>query len=199
MAGPSMKAESTRDLIIASADQLFYQQGYQHTSFSDIAGAVQISRGNFYHHFKTKDEILDAVIDARLANVQAMLDEWDAEWSAPLDRLKRFSQMLVTNRSKIMRSGCPIGTLCTELGKLNHDAHDRANELLSLFRGWLSMQFDAMGCDAADMLAMHLLSRTQGVAVLANAYADERFIQREVEQIDAWLDAVASDATRVAG
>ncbi|MBN3820490.1 TetR/AcrR family transcriptional regulator [Paraburkholderia sp. Se-20369] len=194
-----MKAESTRDLIIASADQLFYQQGYQHTSFSDIAGAVQISRGNFYHHFKTKDEILEAVIDARLLNVQSMLDEWDAEWSAPLDRLKRFAQMLVTNRSKIMRSGCPIGTLCTELGKLNHDAHDRANELLSLFRAWLTAQFDLLGCDAADMLAMHLLSRTQGVAVLANAYADEPFIQREVEQIDAWLDAVAGEAACVAG
>jgi len=35
---------------------------------------VQISRGNFYHHFKSKDEILDAVITARLANTRMMLE-----------------------------------------------------------------------------------------------------------------------------
>lgn len=45
--------------LTEAADELFYRQGYEHTSFSNIAGAVQISRGNFYHHFKTKDEILD--------------------------------------------------------------------------------------------------------------------------------------------
>ncbi|HSX63230.1 MAG TPA: helix-turn-helix domain-containing protein, partial [Pseudoxanthomonas sp.] len=55
-----MSSKATRDHIVEAADQLFYQQGYERTSFSDIAEAVQISRGNFYYHFKSKDEILDA-------------------------------------------------------------------------------------------------------------------------------------------
>ena len=59
-----MTARSTREEIVDAADQLFYRQGYEHTSFADIAQAVQISRGNFYHHFKSKDEILDAVIQS---------------------------------------------------------------------------------------------------------------------------------------
>ncbi|MGI9514997.1 MAG: TetR/AcrR family transcriptional regulator, partial [Anderseniella sp.] len=50
-----MNAMGTRDHIVAAASQLFYRQGYEHTSFADIAGAVRISRGNFYYHFKTKD------------------------------------------------------------------------------------------------------------------------------------------------
>ncbi|MDH5378235.1 MAG: TetR/AcrR family transcriptional regulator, partial [Gammaproteobacteria bacterium] len=37
-------------------------------------------------------------------------------------------------------------------------------------------------------LAMHLLARSQGVAVLANAYQDEKFIQREVKVLHEWLD-----------
>ena len=40
----------------------------------NIAEAVKISRGNFYYHFKTKDEILDAVIAQRLACTQQVLD-----------------------------------------------------------------------------------------------------------------------------
>ena len=63
-----MNDTTTRANIIDAADQLFYRQGYEHTSFADIADVVQISRGNFYYHFKSKDEILDAVINLRLVN-----------------------------------------------------------------------------------------------------------------------------------
>ena len=43
---------STREQIVLAADQLFYEQGFEHTSFADIADAVKLSRGNFYYHFK---------------------------------------------------------------------------------------------------------------------------------------------------
>ena len=66
-----MNARATRNQIVEAADQLFYEQGFEHTSFSDIAETVQISRGNFYYHFKSKDEILDAVIGCRLANTRS--------------------------------------------------------------------------------------------------------------------------------
>ena len=52
-----MSDKTTHAQIVEAADRLFYRQGYEHTSFSDIAGVVQISRGNFYHHFKSKDEM----------------------------------------------------------------------------------------------------------------------------------------------
>ena len=55
------KGEEIRQRIVAAADALFYQQGYEKTSFSDIADAVGISRGNFYYHFKSKDEILETL------------------------------------------------------------------------------------------------------------------------------------------
>lgn len=47
-----------------------------------------------------------------------------------------------------------------------------------------------MGADAAraDGLALHVLSWSQGVAVMAAAFRDEGFIQREVVAITAWLD-----------
>ncbi len=188
-----MKDQSTRELIISSADQLFYLQGYEHTSFSDIADDVKISRGNFYYHFKTKDDILGAVIDSRLAGTRAMLDDWETEWAEPADRIRRFIHMLVVNRGKIMRSGCPIGTLSAELTKLDHGYHERVSELFTLLRTWLRQQFVLLGRKAeADMLAMHLLSRTQGISMLANAYSDEKFIRREVKQLCEWLNDIAS-------
>ena len=187
--------QTTRDQIVEAADRLFYRRGYEHTSFADIASVVRISRGNFYYHFKTKDEILDAVIDARLADTQQMLDRWEAEGKDPADRIRSFIHMLVTNRNDIKRYGCPVGTLCTELAKLNHTSRDEANKLFTLFRTWLRRQFAALGRPHdADALAMHLLGRSQGVATLVNAFQDEKFIRQEVQLMCDWLESVADVA-----
>src|SRR5688500_14471426 len=173
-----MSDKTTRDHIVEAADELFYRSGYEHTSFSDIADLVQISRGNFYYHFKTKDEILDAVIDARLAKTRSMLEQWEREASAPADRIRSFIHILIANRADIKRHGCPVGTLCTELAKLGHASQGEAKELFTLFRTWLRRQFALLGGeDEADARAMHLLARSQGIATLASAFHDEAFIR----------------------
>jgi TetR/AcrR family transcriptional repressor of nem operon len=189
--------KTTRDHIVEAADQLFYRQGYEHTSFSDIAEAVQISRGNFYYYFKSKDEILDAVIIVRLANTRKMLEQWEIEGKQPADRILSFIHILIANRASIRRYGCPVGTLCTELAKLDHASQAEANRQLTLFRTWLRRQFALLGRAAdADALAMHLLARSQGVATLANAFNDEKFIKQEVEQMCDWLKSCAEGAAR---
>lgn len=190
-----MNDKTTREQIVEAADRLFYRQGFDHTSFSDIADALRISRGNFYYHFKTKDEILDAVIDLRLAETGKMLRQWEIAAERPEERIRRFIQILIANRSKIKRHGCPVGTLCSELAKLKHASQTDANKLFTLFRRWLRRQFELLGRKSdADRLAMHLLARSQGVATLANAFHDEKFIRREVDQMYDWLDAVVQQA-----
>lgn len=190
-----MNDKTTRDHIVDAADRLFYRHGYEHTSFSDIADAVRISRGNFYYHFKTKDEILDAVINVRLANTRSMLERWDIEGKHPADRIRSFIHILIANRPDIKRYGCPVGTLCSELAKLNHASQGEANRLFTLFRTWLRRQFTLLGREAdADALALHLLARSQGVATLANAFHDDKLIEEEVRQMCDWLDACAESA-----
>ena len=190
---------STRDRIIETADRLFYQQGFEATSFADIASAVGISRGNFYHHFKTKDDILDAVINQRLANTEQMLDHWEVTGNDPAERIRSFIHILIVNGEKIRKFGCPVGTLSSELAKLNHSAQSDAAALFTLFRTWLGRQFSALGFGAkSDGLAMHILGRSQGVATLANAFDDNGFLQSEVTLMCDWLDGQIADLNRSA-
>ncbi|KTW14447.1 TetR/AcrR family transcriptional regulator [Sphingomonas sanguinis] len=182
---------STRNCIVEKADTLFYESGFEATSFADIAAAVGISRGNFYHHFKSKDDILDAVITLRIDRTRALLDRWQDDADTPSERILSFIHMLIGNRAKIMAFGCPVGTLCSELAKLDHVAQTRAAAILRLFRDWLSTQFQALGAgDRSDAWALHLLSWSQGVAVMATAFRDEAFIHREVAGIARWLTAL---------
>lgn len=189
-----MSAAQTREQIVEAADQLFYEQGFELTSFADIAKVVGISRGNFYYHFKSKDEILGAVIARRLAETQALLEAWEARETSPIERIRSFIRILTMNQAKIMAHGCPVGTLCNELAKLNHVAKNDAAKLFMLFRRWLGQQFAVLGRESdAEALALHILMRSQGVATLATVFRDEDFVRREVEDMNVWLEAQRPD------
>ena len=195
-----MAEPTTREQIVAAADRLFYERGFEKTSFADIAGEVKISRGNFYHHFKSKDEILSAVIEVRASKTEAMLEKWEKQRDTPGGQLRCFAEMLIRNRNDIQAFGCPVGALCAELSKLDHPAQADAGMIFTLFRQWLRQRFVELGAvEDADSLAMHLLARSQGIASLANAFRDEKFIRHEVRLIEAWLDEVRSRGATKAG
>jgi AcrR family transcriptional regulator len=184
----SRKGEKTRAEIVACAKDLFYRRGYAGTSFSDIVEAAGVYRGNIYHYFKTKDEILEAVLTQRIQEFRALQEEWERQCPDPSDRLMRFVEMIAQSENELVRFGCPIGTLNTELGKARHDLQCSAKAMFDLFRDWLAKQFVALGRAAeAQRLALHLLGRAQGISVIAHVYQDTALLQREVATLRAWV------------
>ncbi len=184
-----MSQPSTKTKIVTTADRLFYENGFEGTSFADIATSVGISRGNFYHHFKTKDDILNAVISHRIEKTDAMLKDWSIQSAHPRDRILSFIHIVIQNRILIMDFGCPVGTLCTELAKLKHPAQMQAANIFELFKIWLTNEFSRLGLTTqAEKLALHVLAWSQGIAVLMSALRDEDFMYREVDEITIWLD-----------
>ena len=57
------EAEERKNEILDAAEELFAAKGYEHTSTGDILGRVGIARGTLYYHFKSKEDILDALIE----------------------------------------------------------------------------------------------------------------------------------------
>lgn len=53
----------TRDRILNTAFALFLKQGYENTSIQAIIDAVGIAKGTFYHHFRSKEEMLVALVE----------------------------------------------------------------------------------------------------------------------------------------
>jgi TetR/AcrR family transcriptional repressor of nem operon len=182
------KGENNRQRIIDVADSLFYKRGYNQTSFQDISDATGIPRGNFYYYFKTKDEILDAVVSSRVAQLSALLSRCEAEMSEPRDRLLLFSNMLKYTGDDVVQLGCPIGTLSSELAKDAPALQEKAQLAFIVLREWIRQQFDALGKEDADHLAMSLLSLLQGVTVMACAFNDADFIKRSHSEIQDWIN-----------
>jgi len=183
------KGEKTRADIVESARQLFYEHGYDATSFSRIVDATGLFRGNIYHYFKTKDEILEAVVERYLDDYRALLTKWEREHGDPRARLRAFVTMIAGRKSDLVEYGCPIGSLNTELGKERRDLQQEARALFDLFQSWLAARFVELGhADEADRLALHLLGRVQGIALIAHVYRDRKFLEREIRQLGEWID-----------
>ena len=186
------KSERTRQKIVEAANRLFYHKGYNQTSFSDVVDAAGVPRGNIYYYFKTKDEILEAAIKHRTERITQMLEGWTGSYRTPIDRLHRFIDILSNSADAIMRYGCPMGTLNTELGKDQGALQEQAENLFKVFESWLSDQFAELGyAGRAHELAMRLMAQGQGISVMAHVHNDPGFLRREKERLTLWLDKLA--------
>jgi len=68
-------AEVRKNEILDVAQKLFYGKGYERTSIQDIIGELGIAKGTFYHHFRSKNELLDALIERMFSVALRVIEE----------------------------------------------------------------------------------------------------------------------------
>jgi len=185
----SVPATGKRARLVAAACQAMHQQGVEKTTLADIAQAADVPLGNVYYYFKTKNDIVRAVIEAHLAEADAMLAAIEGAYPTPRARLKAVFSGLSEQSELIAEYGCPRGSLCTELDK-RADGPEITAELMRVPLDWAARQFEAMGRPDARDLAVELLARYQGTALLANAFHDPGLMEREAARVAEWIDAV---------
>jgi AcrR family transcriptional regulator len=98
--------------IVAAAIELFAEHGVGGTSLQMIADAIGVTKAAVYHQFKTKDEIVVAVAEAELANVEAAVEEAEAEPDAARARAVLVTRMVdlavARRRMESMLVGDPV-------------------------------------------------------------------------------------------
>src|SRR5437588_6302472 len=99
-----------RTRLIETAMNLAYRNGFRESSLADIAKAAHVPVGNVYYYFKTKEELGEAVVERRLAEIRAFRAEM-GRLSSPKERLVAFLDSIQRNKDRLVRGGCPIGGL----------------------------------------------------------------------------------------
>jgi AcrR family transcriptional regulator len=66
--------QETTERILSTSLNLFCEKGYYATSIEDIAKQAQISKGLLYHYFKSKAEVLAALVDRRIEDVLIVMN-----------------------------------------------------------------------------------------------------------------------------
>ena len=179
-----------RERLVAAAAQLLHEQGIERTTLAGIALAADVPAGNVYYYFKTKDDVIAAVVDAHAQQVTTTLAVIDSHHRSPRGRLKAFVREFTAQSELVAQHGCPLGSLCSEIGKRVGQSDFATAELMSLLIEWAERQFRSLGRHDAHDLALDLIAAYEGTALLANTLRDPSVLSGAARRLNHWIDSL---------
>lgn len=126
------KAEATRLSILQKAFELIYVKGYQITSIDDIIATTQLTKGAFYYHFKTKDEMGLAIINEILKPTltSSFIQPLEKEQDTLKAIYNLMHHLLIKNKFMRVEYGCPAANFTHEMTPWNANFRKVLEELI---------------------------------------------------------------------
>jgi TetR/AcrR family transcriptional regulator, transcriptional repressor for nem operon len=117
------KASDTRFSILQKSFELIYTKGYQATSIDDIIATTNLTKGAFYYHFKSKDEMGIAIIEEIVKTSMKSVFSKSLENSVnpTHDLYAMIKHLLFDNPFLKLEYGCPAGNLTQEMTPWNKE------------------------------------------------------------------------------
>ncbi|MNF91935.1 Transcriptional regulator AcuR [compost metagenome] len=112
---------------------MIYSKGYQTTSIDDIIATTQVTKGAFYYHFKTKDEMGVAIIEEILkpTMLESFIKPIENSRNPVIDLYNMISYLLLDDPFLQVKSGCPVGNLTQEMTPWNNQFSQALSELVN--------------------------------------------------------------------
>jgi TetR/AcrR family transcriptional regulator, transcriptional repressor for nem operon len=193
----------TRGKLVESARRLFWERGYEATSLQDVVGRARVKSGSLYYFFRTKEDLLLAVLDHYVDLLwPAVIEPAFGRTADPIERI--FSILNGYREGLIYTSfthGCPIGNLALEVS----DDYPRAREKIARnFAGWrkwirkcLDEAADHLPADTdSERMAMFVLSLMEGAVMQARAHHSLEPFDASVVELRQYFKRLLGDGAR---
>ena len=178
------KGEDRRQRILQVAERLLARNGWRNTSLAQIAKEAGVTPAGLLHHFESKEQLLNAVLDARDADDEIHADyrsgDLITELSRVPERFDRAPELVGTFVVLLVENIAPDAPLHDRLHKRYRDAVDIITAIIERGRagGKYRADLDAAG-KAVEILAfisgmetLWLLDRSIPLAAVFKGYAD---------------------------
>ncbi|OYX16452.1 MAG: hypothetical protein B7Z16_11460, partial [Algoriphagus sp. 32-45-6] len=130
----------TRDKILEESKALILQNGYAGTSIDQILEKTALTKGAFFYHFKTKNELAKALIEEfirlDLATMEAALNDTQHLKGKPLDRLLTFIQLFIDMFTGLSTPypGCLYASYANESNLFDEEIKKSISESMLIWR-----------------------------------------------------------------
>ena len=191
------KSAQTQQLILDTAFQLFYKNGFKATSVGRVMKATQLTKGAFYHHFKNKQELGVAVITQRLQQrvYNSMIAPLYTEEGDTVEMLQTiFTQRIQSFSTEEKQAGCPANNFINEIGD-TEIAYPRALRriieewkvalMAVLERGKNRQQINLE--INSEAVAVYLISAFEGVRGIRKLYHDDLILENYLEAVNRYI------------
>ncbi len=194
---------STRDRIVETARLLFWEHGYEATSLADVAEKSHARSGSLYHFFRTKEELLLAVLDRYVNLLWPIVIE--PVFSRVTDPIERVFGILDGYRQGLVYTGCahgcPIGNLALEVCDDLPRAREKIAKNFEGWRGWIRKCLD----EAKDrfpanvnreQLAVFVLTVMEGAVMQARAHQNLEPYDASVAQLRDYINRLLAEGAQ---
>jgi TetR/AcrR family transcriptional repressor of nem operon len=163
----------TRERVVEAAARLFRRYGYNGVGIDDIMAAAGMTRGGFYAHFRSKQELFAAALgeESELAR-RLRRGEGDAERPSGSARALIEFYFGAADRA-LVTSLCPLVSLSVDVARGDAQASAAYTETLRDLVGEIARRIPAPAEDARQR-ALAAVALCVGAAVLGHAVSDER-------------------------
>lgn len=196
----------TRAAILRAASHLMQVKGYNATSIDDVLRASGVGKGNFYHYFKSKEDLGYAILDQIVTTfVRDALDPCFADPEGkPLAQIRCFlDRLLQVQRARNCVGGCPMGTLASELSDVHEGFRARLAEVFSGWRERFTQALEAarqrgdVGDECRpDAVAHFLVASLEGAILMAKVTKDIGVMEQCVEEMKRHLTLYERERSR---
>lgn len=167
----------TKKKIMLAARALMLKQGYSATTVDEICEVAGLTKGSFYHFFKTKEEMgLATVEDYYLEGSERLLHGPFEDIKDPVERAYAFLDHTEALSRELWADGCLLGNMVVEMTEDNPNIRAKVAELFDdVIRAFAENLRPLASKDdgqSAMELAEHLLSIIEGTIIVGRAYGD---------------------------
>jgi AcrR family transcriptional regulator len=166
----------TRREILAAADELFYGEGLRSVSVDEISAKAGITKKTLYYHFRSKDELIAAYLEASDRPTLERFQQWAGNEGTVGERLERMFRRLGRCAKSSTWKGCGFVRAAGELANVpGHPAIRIARAHKANFEKWLSDSLATEGHRDCDALARALMVVIDGAVTQMLLHRDPSY------------------------
>lgn len=196
----TLRGRATRDRIVRVACELTAACGAAGTAVDDVCARAHVSKGQLYHYFDNRDDLIRAVVNATNDDVNALQADLLQQCDS-LGGIERYLDALVAlQEHRHARGGCPIGSLAGQLSETDEGARLAIADGLERWESDLRAGLESMARreeltpDAnPTQLATQTLAILQGGLLLTQVRRDPAQIRTAANAILALIRAALAD------
>lgn len=114
---------SNKDIVLQTASTLFLTKGFQVTSMDEIVALSKVSKTNIYYHYKSKEELLLAIVDQLISRYEERISRTLTQDMSIPAKMERLFRILTEDNEQIdYVGGCPFLTLYTQTSHSSSEA-----------------------------------------------------------------------------
>jgi TetR/AcrR family transcriptional repressor of nem operon len=193
-----MPVKNAKDKIVQTALRLMLDKGYAGTTVDGICENAGVSKGSFYHFFKTKEDIGLEALEAFIQRGERLMRLGDLmEIEDPIQRAFAYLEHAETVSKDLWGDGCLLGNFALDLARTHPAIRARVTALFDGTIDKVAKIFEPIATlrengPTGVQLAEQYIAMLEGSIVLAKAHDDWKRIPRGIQAFGGYLRLLAA-------